>query len=232
MRGRAGEQADAVFGAGVQRGWEACVCEHGFADGRSEGGGEGEEHGECGVVVYGFADGKITPERMIPIPLQKLAAGAEDGADWRRKGDDRACRFRRRLRWWTRCAVAEELLVADNLSDDVLLIDAATGKIETAVRSVGERCGAGDLSGGAGGFEGWDAGVCGAVECERGGGTRSDEGDGGAEACAAEAERSGGAGDASVCAGDFVRMGRRCMWRWRTGTRWRRWMWAAEGSLR
>src|ERR1017187_5751764 len=39
------------------------------------------------VVVYGFSEGKITPERLIPIPLQKLAGrrrteliGGTDGA--------------------------------------------------------------------------------------------------------------------------------------------------------
>ncbi len=36
-----------------------------------------------GIAVYGFDAGKITPERMIPIGLQKLAGDAEDEADWR-----------------------------------------------------------------------------------------------------------------------------------------------------
>ena len=36
-----------------------------------------------GIAVYGFSEGKITPERVIPIGLQKLAGGAEDGVDWR-----------------------------------------------------------------------------------------------------------------------------------------------------
>ncbi|MDR3745885.1 MAG: bifunctional YncE family protein/alkaline phosphatase family protein [Acidobacteriaceae bacterium] len=82
-----------------------------------------------GVAVYGFSDGRITPERMIPILLQPLAGsrrtkliGDVDGA----KG----------VPYPAAIAVlghadSERLLVADNLSDDVLLIDATTGKVVT-----------------------------------------------------------------------------------------------------
>ena len=76
--------------------------------------------------MYGFADGKITPEKMMQIPLQQLAAGRKTMLrGWM---GTRGCRFRRRLRWCRR-GVRRRLLVADNLSDDVLLMDAASGAV-------------------------------------------------------------------------------------------------------
>jgi DNA-binding beta-propeller fold protein YncE len=90
---------------------------------------DGEREGDTGngIVVYSFHDGKIAPERFLPIPLQQLAPGrvtrligARDGA----KG----------IPFPAALAVVgsgegEKLLIADNLSDDVLLMDAASGKI-------------------------------------------------------------------------------------------------------
>jgi DNA-binding beta-propeller fold protein YncE len=81
-----------------------------------------------GIVVYSFSDGKIAPERLIPIPLQPLAGnrrtklvGGADGALG--------------VPYPAAIAVvpgpAAHILVADNLSDDVLLIDTVTGKIAT-----------------------------------------------------------------------------------------------------
>ncbi len=92
-----------------------------------------------GVAVYSFVDGKITPERLIPIPLQKLAGsrrtlliGGVEGAmavpfpatiavlPNPTHGDTSAMN-----------GAPEKLLVADNLSDDVLLMDATTGQVVT-----------------------------------------------------------------------------------------------------
>ncbi len=46
---------------------------------------EGKEAGDTGngVVVYGFADGRLTRERVIKIALQPLAGRAADEAGWR-----------------------------------------------------------------------------------------------------------------------------------------------------
>jgi DNA-binding beta-propeller fold protein YncE len=81
-----------------------------------------------GVVVYGFRDGKIVPERFIRIPLQQLAAGRRTklvgGVD-----GDKGVPFPAAIAVIGR-AGEEKLLVADNLSDDVVLIDAASGAIE------------------------------------------------------------------------------------------------------
>jgi DNA-binding beta-propeller fold protein YncE len=81
-----------------------------------------------GVVVYGFRDGKIVPERFIRIPLQQLAAGRKTklvgGVD-----GDKGVPFPAAIAV-IGGAEEEELLVADNLSDDVLLIDASSGVID------------------------------------------------------------------------------------------------------
>ena len=81
-----------------------------------------------GVAVYSFDEGKIAPERIIPIPLQKLTGT-------RRTKLIRDADGTMGVPYPAAIAViggtgAEKLLVADNLSDDVLLIDATTGKVE------------------------------------------------------------------------------------------------------
>jgi len=101
--------------------------------------GDGGKKVGNGVVVYGFSGssdggsdgGKIVPERMIKIPLQQLAAGRKTklvgGVD-----GDKGVPFPAAIAVvrGTGASGTEKLLVADNLSDDVLLIDAATGAIE------------------------------------------------------------------------------------------------------
>jgi DNA-binding beta-propeller fold protein YncE len=94
-----------------------------------------------GIAVYGFDAGKITPERMIPIGLQKLEGtrrtklvGGVDGtmgvpypaaiAVMDPTHDDKAV-----MSGAPGLVVGERLLVADNLSDDALLIDADGGKV-------------------------------------------------------------------------------------------------------
>jgi DNA-binding beta-propeller fold protein YncE len=90
--------------------------------------GGGPDKTGNGVVVYGFRDGKIAQERMIRIPLQQLAAGRKTklvgGVD-----GDKGVPFPAALAV-LRGAGAEKLLVADNLSDDVVLIDSSSGVIE------------------------------------------------------------------------------------------------------
>jgi len=90
--------------------------------------GEGKDHTGSGIVVYSFTAGKIAPERFIHLPLQQLAAGRmtlligdTEGSQGVPFPADIAV---------AGPAGAEKLLVADNLSDDVLLLDAASGSIE------------------------------------------------------------------------------------------------------
>jgi YVTN family beta-propeller protein len=81
-----------------------------------------------GVVVYSFSDGKVAPERLINLPLQQLALGRKTKLIGDVDGD-------KGVPYPAAIAVvgpagAEKLLIADNLSDDVLLLDTATGAIE------------------------------------------------------------------------------------------------------
>ena len=88
--------------------------------------GDGKNKTGSGVVVYGFSEGKIARENFLPIPLQKLAGnrrtkliGGEDG--------DMGVPFPAAIV----ALLGNKLLVADNLSDDVLVMDAKTGAVLT-----------------------------------------------------------------------------------------------------
>jgi DNA-binding beta-propeller fold protein YncE len=90
--------------------------------------GDGKDKTGNGVIVYSFTAGKISPDRFIPLPLQQLAPGRKTRLIGSTEGD-------KGIPFPAAIAVvgpagAEKLLVADNLSDDVLLLDAASGKIE------------------------------------------------------------------------------------------------------
>ena len=91
-------------------------------------GGDGAKAMGSGIVVYGFRDGKVTREKLLKIPLQQLAPGRKtmlkgSGAS------DKGVPFPADIAVVHR-EDGEKLLVADNLSDDVLLMDAKTGAIE------------------------------------------------------------------------------------------------------
>ena len=80
-----------------------------------------------GIAVYRFEDGKVTPERFIRIPLQPLGPNQKTRAS-NQLPEGKAIPYPAGL------AVVEQdgherLLVADNLSDDALLIDALTGDV-------------------------------------------------------------------------------------------------------
>ena len=80
-----------------------------------------------GIVVYGFADGKIAPERLIHLPMDTLPAGHKtrlpDAMD-----TDQGVPFPAAIAVLGD-AGAEKLLVAENLTDDVLVVDAASGNV-------------------------------------------------------------------------------------------------------
>ena len=89
--------------------------------------GDGKSNTGNGIAVYRFTDGKIAKERLIPILLQPLAGSRRTKLIGGVEGS-----------WGVPFPAAiavvgetpERLLVADNLSDDVVLLDAATGKVE------------------------------------------------------------------------------------------------------
>ncbi len=81
-----------------------------------------------GIASYAFAEGRITPERFIPIPLQTLATGKRSSKLWNKLPENEAVPYPAGIAV-IGSGAAEKLLVADNLSDDALLLDSATGKI-------------------------------------------------------------------------------------------------------
>jgi DNA-binding beta-propeller fold protein YncE len=88
----------------------------------------GERKGDTGngVVVYSFADGKIAPERFLRLPLEQLAPGRKTRLIGERDGDQ-AVPFPAAIAVF---GSPEKLLVAGNLSDDVLVVDAASGSVQ------------------------------------------------------------------------------------------------------
>jgi YVTN family beta-propeller protein len=86
---------------------------------------EGKKNGDTGsgIQVYGFDQGKLTRERVIKIPLQKLAAGKTTMLLGNKPGG-LAVPYPAGI-----VVVSGNLLVADNLSDDVLLMEPGSGKI-------------------------------------------------------------------------------------------------------
>ena len=92
---------------------------------------DGKDAGS-GIVVYRFSDGKISPEREIHLPLEPLAPGRKTKLLGEAEGD-KGVPFPAAIAV-VGSAGSEKLLVADNLSDDVLLIDPnstdSTAKVE------------------------------------------------------------------------------------------------------
>jgi len=81
-----------------------------------------------GIAVYTFNEGKVAPERFIPIVPQPLGPGKKVPAGLQKTPPHTAIPYPAGL-----ALIAEgghdKLLVANNLSDNVLLLDPATGKI-------------------------------------------------------------------------------------------------------
>ena len=102
---------------------------HLYASMGSETDPEGAKNDDTGsgVVVYRFAGGKIEPDRFIHLPLQQLAPGHTTRLIGEKEGD-KGIPYPAAIAV-TGAAGAEKLLIADNLSDDVLLLDAASGAI-------------------------------------------------------------------------------------------------------
>ena len=83
----------------------------------------GEKPGDTGngIAVYSFSAGKVAQERFIPLPVQQLAPGRKTRVVDEKEGD-------KGIPFPAAIAViggsgSEKILVAGNLSDDVLLVD-------------------------------------------------------------------------------------------------------------
>ena len=90
----------------------------------------GEKSGDTGngIAVYKFAAGKVTPERFIPIAPQKLAPGKKVAVGLQKTPPGTAIPYPAGLALITNNG-KDQLLVANNLSDNAVLLDPATGKI-------------------------------------------------------------------------------------------------------
>jgi hypothetical protein len=84
-----------------------------------------------GIAVYSFNEGKVAPERFIKIPLQPLSTGKKLAAGLKAPPH-------MAIPYPAGIAVisdggankgSDKLLVANNLSDNVVLLDATTGKV-------------------------------------------------------------------------------------------------------
>src|SRR6202049_2557744 len=94
----------------------------------------GDKPGDTGngIAVYGFHEGKVSWDRFIRIPPQKIAAGKKVGYGVRKTTEGTAIPYPAGL-----AVIAgrghkhkkDKLLVANNLSDNVVLIDAASGRV-------------------------------------------------------------------------------------------------------
>jgi len=80
-----------------------------------------------GIAVYTFSDGRPTPDRFIRIPAQTLAPGKNSTLTGRAP-TGKAVPYPAGLAAF-RDASGERLLVADNLSDDALLIDPQSSEV-------------------------------------------------------------------------------------------------------
>ena len=90
----------------------------------------GEKPGDTGngIAVYNFVNGKVAPERFIAIEPQPLAAGKQVALALRKTPAGTAIAYPAGLALVS-AGGRDHLLVANNLSDNVVLLDVATGKV-------------------------------------------------------------------------------------------------------
>jgi DNA-binding beta-propeller fold protein YncE len=81
-----------------------------------------------GIAVYSFAAGKVAPDRFIPIAPQTLAAGKKVSIGLQKTPPGTAIPYPAGLALVS-AGGHDKLLVANNLSDNVVLLDPASGKV-------------------------------------------------------------------------------------------------------
>jgi DNA-binding beta-propeller fold protein YncE len=84
-----------------------------------------------GIAVYSFTDGKAAPERFIPLAPQPLAAGKKVAIALRKTPPGTAIPYPAGLALVSgaRSKNNDRLLIADNLSDNVVLLDITSGGV-------------------------------------------------------------------------------------------------------
>jgi len=83
---------------------------------------------ENGIAVYRFANGQVTPERFITIPAQPLAPGKTVTFDLGQNPAGTAPPYPAGFAVVT-SARGDRLLIANNLSDNVILMDVTSGQV-------------------------------------------------------------------------------------------------------
>jgi DNA-binding beta-propeller fold protein YncE len=87
--------------------------------------GDGKKKTGNGIVVYRFADGVLTPQGFLKLPLVKLGAGRHTAYE-----TDAGMGVSYPAAIAVVPGTKDRLLVAENLADALVLMDAATGTIE------------------------------------------------------------------------------------------------------
>lgn len=81
-----------------------------------------------GIAIYRLEDGKVAPERFVKIAPQKLAPGKRVASALRKTAAGTAIPYSAGLAVIA-AKSGDRLLVANNLSDNVVLLDVATGRV-------------------------------------------------------------------------------------------------------
>lgn len=82
-----------------------------------------------GIAVYGFANGKLTPQRIIPLPTVKLPAGKKSPAGlFQRLGEGEAAAYPAGIALIP--PDGSSMLVAANLADDAMLFNFRDGTVQ------------------------------------------------------------------------------------------------------
>jgi DNA-binding beta-propeller fold protein YncE len=81
-----------------------------------------------GIAVYSFQGGRLTPDRFIKIPLAPLARGKKTIVDSKDLPKGMAISYPAGLAVLSGTG-GEKLLVAENLADDAIVLDAENGKV-------------------------------------------------------------------------------------------------------
>src|SRR5580698_3187440 len=91
----------------------------------------GEKPGDTGngIAVYCFHEGKVSWDRFIKIPPQKVPAGKRVGQGVQKTDKGTVLPYPAGLTVISNANAPDKLLVANNLSDNVVLLDSASGQV-------------------------------------------------------------------------------------------------------
>jgi DNA-binding beta-propeller fold protein YncE len=91
--------------------------------------GEKKDDTGNGVAFYSFSQGKVAWERFIKIPLQKISPGKKVAHGLHKTEEGTAIPYPAGLAVISTASGADQLLVANNLSDNVVLVDSLSGHV-------------------------------------------------------------------------------------------------------